>query len=87
VPRTRIQYVVLRHEEYVRSVAAGTRAKRYSCPLLRGASSDRVAQHCHLTLLRGRDRFELHRRAAGAFEEADAVADEDRGDVHDDLVE
>ena len=64
-----------------------TARQRMLGPPLRAASSDRVTQHCHLTLLRGRDRFELHRRAAGAFEEADAVADEDRGDVHDDLVE
>ena len=49
--------------------------------------SDRVAQHRGLALVLGRDPIERHRRPAGALEQADAVADEDRRDVHDDLVQ
>jgi hypothetical protein len=50
-------------------------------------SPDRVAQHRDLTLVRRGDSLELDRRAAGAFEQSDAVADEHRGALHDDLVE
>ena len=53
----------------------------------RVCDSDRVAQHCGLAFLQGGDSLELDRRAAGAFEESDAVADEDWGDVDDDFVE
>src|SRR5215475_7359946 len=35
----------------------------------------------------GRDRIESDRSATGALKQADAVADEDRSDMHDDLVQ
>ena len=46
-----------------------------------------VAQHRGLALLVGRDRLESDRSAANALEEANALTDKDRSDMHDDLVQ
>src|SRR5262245_21742068 len=48
---------------------------------------NRVARHGGFALLVGGDRLEPHRRRTGALVETDAFADEDRSDMHDDLVQ
>ena len=55
--------------------------------VLGAARSDQVTQGGRLTLRGRRDPFEPHRLAPRALEEADAIAEENRGDVDDDLVQ
>src|SRR5919197_5630148 len=50
-------------------------------------SEHRIAQYGHAALVTRRDRIELDRLAARALEQADAVANQHRGNVDDDLVE